>query len=79
MDIDADGAGHTFLIVSRGGNQLFRAYLVDPATGQLNILNTAGDKVACRLQTGNLPSGVAMSEDGTRAYANNEANSRSRP
>ena len=74
MDIDADGAGHTFLIVSRGGNQLFRAHLVDPATGQLNILNTAGDKVACRLQTGNLPSGVAMSEDGSRAYANNEAN-----
>ena len=74
VDIDADGAGHTFLIVSRGGNQLFRAHLVDPATGQLNILNTAGDKVACRLQTGNLPSGVAMSEDGSRAYANNEAN-----
>jgi YVTN family beta-propeller protein len=48
--IDADGAGHTFLIVSRGGNQLFRAHLVDPATGQLNILNTAGDKVACRLR-----------------------------
>jgi YVTN family beta-propeller protein len=72
--IDADGAGHTFLIVSRGGNQMFRATLVDPASGQLNILNTAGDKVDCRLQTGNLPSGVAMSKDGTRAYANNEAN-----
>jgi YVTN family beta-propeller protein len=72
--IDADRAGDTFLIVSRGGNQMFRAHLVDPATGQLNILNTAGDKVACRLQTGNLPSGVAMSEDGSRAYANNEAN-----
>ena len=47
----------TFLIVSRGGNPLFRAYLVDPATGQLNILNTAGDKVACRLQTGNCQAG----------------------
>ena len=28
----------------------------------------------CRLQTGNLPSGVAMRQDGTRGYANNEAN-----
>jgi len=72
--IDADGAGDTLLIVSRGGNQVFRAHLVDPATGQLNILNAAGDRVDCRLQTGNLPSGVAMRQDGTRAYANNEAN-----
>jgi hypothetical protein len=30
--------------------------------------------VDCRVQTGNLPSGVAMRQDGTRAYANNEAN-----
>jgi YVTN family beta-propeller protein len=72
--IDADGAGDTFLIVSRGGNQVFRANLVDPATGQLNILNAAGDRVDCRIQTGNLPSGVAMRQDGTRGYANNEAN-----
>ena len=28
----------------------------------------------CRIQTGNLPSGVAMRQDGTRGYANNEAN-----
>ena len=28
----------------------------------------------CRIQTGNLPSGVAMRKDGTRGYANNEAN-----
>src|SRR5262249_45882294 len=72
--IDANGAGATFLIVRRGGNQVFRAKLVDPATGQLNILNAAGDRVDCRLQTGNLPSGIAMRQDGTRAYANNEAN-----
>jgi len=72
--IDADLAGDTFLIVSRGGNQVFRAKRVDPATGQLNILNAAGDKVDCRIQTGNLPSGVAMRQDGTRGYANNEAN-----
>jgi YVTN family beta-propeller protein len=71
--IDANLAGDTFLIVSRGGNQVFRASL-NAGTGQLNILNAAGTRVDCRLQTGNLPSGVAMRQDGTRAYANNEAN-----
>jgi YVTN family beta-propeller protein len=72
--IDANLAGDTFLIVSRGGNQVFRAKLADPATGELNILNTAGNRVDCRIQTGNLPSGVAIRQDGTRGYANNEAN-----
>ena len=71
--IDANLAGDTFLIVSRGGNQVLRAKL-DPSSGQLNILNAAGTKVDCRIQTGNLPSGVAMRQDGTRGYANNEAN-----
>src|SRR5262249_20930627 len=74
VGIDANGPGDTFLIVSRGGNQVFRAKLDDRATGKLNILNAAGDKVDCRVQTGNLPSGVAMRQDGTRGYANNEAN-----
>ena len=72
--IDANLAGDTFLIVSRGGNQVFRAKLASPATGQLNILDAAGTRVDCRVQTGNLPSGVAFRQDGTRAYANNEAN-----
>ena len=71
--VDANLAGDTFLIVSRGGNQVIRAKL-NPATGQLNILNAAGTQVDCRVQTGNLPSGVAMRQDGTRGYANNEAN-----
>jgi hypothetical protein len=70
--IDGNGAGDTFLIVSRGGNQVFRAKL-DPS-GKLNILNAAADHVDCRVQTGNLPSGVAMRKDGSRGYANNEAN-----
>ena len=74
VHIDANLAGDTFLIVSRGGNQVIRAKLADPATGALNILNAAGDRVDCRVQTGNLPSGVAMRKDGTRGYANNEAN-----
>jgi YVTN family beta-propeller protein len=68
--IDGNGAGDTFLIVSRGGNELFRAKL--DATGKLNILNAAATGVDCRLQTGNLPSGVAMRQDGTLGYANNE-------
>ena len=71
--IDGNRAGDTFAIVSRGGNEVIRAKL-DPSTGQLDILNAAKDKVDCRIQTGNLPSGVAMRQDGTRAYANNEAN-----
>src|SRR5262245_25825176 len=72
--IDANAAGDTFLIVSRGGNQVIRAKLADSATGELNILNAAGPGVDCRLQTGNLPSRAAMRADGTRGYANNEAN-----
>jgi len=70
--IDANLAGDKFLIVSRGGNQVFRATL--DAFGKLDILNAAKSRVDCRVQTGNLPSGVAMRQDGTRGYANNEAN-----
>ena len=73
VHIDANLAGDKFLIVSRGGNQVLRASL-DPSSGQLNLLNAAKTGVDCRVQTGNLPSGVAMRQDGTRAYANNEAN-----
>jgi hypothetical protein len=70
--IDGNLAGDKFLIVSRGGNQVFRATL--DADGKLDILNAAKSRVDCRIQTGNLPSGVAMRQDGTRGYANNEAN-----
>jgi hypothetical protein len=69
--IDSSAAGDKFLIVSRGGNQVFKAKLT---SGKIDILNAAQTMVDCRLQTGNLPSGVAMRQDGTRAYANNEAN-----
>ncbi|MBV8337420.1 MAG: beta-propeller fold lactonase family protein [Alphaproteobacteria bacterium] len=70
--IDGSAAGDRFLIVSRGGNQIFRATL--DASGQLDILNAAKTGVDCRLQTGNLPSGVAIRKDGTRAYADNDVN-----
>src|SRR5262245_53883336 len=68
--IDGNGAGDTFLIVSRGGNQVLRAKL-NPANGQLNIVKAAGTGVDCRLQTGNLPIRVAMRQYATRGYANN--------
>jgi YVTN family beta-propeller protein len=71
--IDGNFLGNKYLIVSRGGNQVFRATR-DSMTGQLNILNAAGTAVDCRIQTGNLPSGVVIRRDGTRGYANNEAN-----
>jgi len=71
--IDGDASGNNYLIVSRGGNQVFRAKR-DQTTNKLTILNAAATAVDCRVQTGNLPSGVAMRQDGTRGYANNEAN-----
>jgi YVTN family beta-propeller protein len=57
--LDANPAGTDFLIVSRGGNFVFRFTIGQPLR---------------RLQTGNLPSGVVVSRDGTRAYTNNEVN-----
>lgn len=65
--IDANPAGTIFLIVSRGGNYVLRASL--DINGKLNI----GAPNSVKLQTGNLPSGVVVSSDGKRAYANNEA------
>ena len=67
--MDADASGSDFLLVSRGGNYVMRAGLND--AGQLDI--GAPDNVV-RLQTGNIPTGVAMSSDGQRAYTNNEIN-----
>jgi YVTN family beta-propeller protein len=58
--IDANPDGTDFLIVSRGGNYVFRF------TGPSFQLR--------RLQTGNIPNGVVVSRDGTRAYTNNEVN-----
>ena len=70
--VDADRSGRNFLFVSRGGNYVIRAGL--DATGKLNILDSGTPPKAQRLQTGNMPTGVVMSSDGTRAYANNEIN-----
>jgi YVTN family beta-propeller protein len=65
--IDANQDGTIFLLVSRGGNFVFRARPDDD--GKL----TLGTPIV-RIQTGNLPNGVVISHDGKRAYTNNEAN-----
>ncbi len=54
----------SFLIVSRGGNFVFRA---TPSLSGLQL----GSPVR-RYQTGNIPNGIVISNDGTRAYTNNE-------
>lgn len=66
--IDANPAGTDFLIVSRGGNVVLRAGLDDAGKLTLKAPNVV------RFQTGNLPDGVAITRDGTRAYVNNQAN-----
>src|SRR5213078_946729 len=65
--IDANLDGTVFLVVSRGGNFVFRAAL--DGSGRL----TLGSPVV-RYQTGNIPNGVAVTQDGKRAYVNNEVN-----
>ncbi len=70
--VEADRIGRNFLFVSRGGNYVLRASL--DATGKLNILDGSAQPKAQRLQTGNMPTGVVMSSDAKRAYANNEIN-----
>jgi YVTN family beta-propeller protein len=54
----------TFLVVSRGGNFVYRA---SPSLSGLQL----GSPVI-RYQTGNIPNGVVISNDGKRAYTNNE-------
>ncbi len=64
--IDADLRGRRFLIVSRGGNFVFKAQL--DAAGRMDLQPPN----IVRYQTGNIPNGVVMSTDGKRAYTNNE-------
>jgi hypothetical protein len=65
--IDAKRDGSAFFIVSRGGNFVFRATL--DGTGKLTL-----GSPPVRIATGNLPNGIVVSADGTRAYVNNELN-----
>ncbi|MFO0839861.1 MAG: thrombospondin type 3 repeat-containing protein [Phycisphaerae bacterium] len=65
--IDANAAGSDFLIVSRGGDFVFRANPSAQGKLTLNAPNVV------RFRTGHLPTGVVISADGKRAYTNNEA------
>ncbi len=65
--IDANCQGTRFLIVSRGGNFVFNAQLDSSGRMDLQPPNIV------RYQTGNLPNGAVISNNGTRAYTNNEA------
>jgi YVTN family beta-propeller protein len=65
--VDATADGGTLLIVSRGGNFVFRA------SADSNGKVTLGSPVV-RFQTGNIPNGIAITADGKRAYVNNEVN-----
>jgi DNA-binding beta-propeller fold protein YncE len=65
--IDATRDGSAFFIVSRGGNFVFRATL--DGTGKLTL-----GSPPTRIATGNLPDGIVVNGDGTRAYVNNELN-----
>jgi YVTN family beta-propeller protein len=64
--LDATGDGATVLFVSRGGNYVLRASR--DAAGAIAL----GAPNVVRFQTGNLPNGVVVSRDGTRAYVSNE-------
>ena len=65
--IDGNLKGDDFLLVSRGGNYVVRASVAPDGT-----LDIGASSQVTRFQTGNIPTGVVMSLDGTRAYTNNE-------
>ena len=63
--VAVDAKDNNFVFVSRGGNFVLRAGLTG---GKLDIGAPAN---VVRLQTGHMPTGVVMSNDGRRAYTNN--------
>ena len=65
--IDANKNGDDFLIVSRGGN-----YVVRAALSPDGLMDIGAPSNVVRFQTGNIPTGIVMSQDGSRAYTNNE-------
>jgi YVTN family beta-propeller protein len=66
--LDATPDASRFYLVSRGGNCVIEATL--DAAGKLAL----GAPDVVRYQTGNIPTGIAVSSDGARAYVNNEVN-----
>lgn len=68
--IDASQNCQNFYILSRGGNYVIRATPTGPG-GALSIGAPSG---VVRFQTGNIPTGIAVNNAGSRAYVNNEVN-----
>jgi len=66
--LDATLDGSRFFFVSRGGNCVIQATL--DVNGKVSI----GAPDVKRYQTGNIPTGIAVSTDGERAYVYNEVN-----
>ena len=64
--VDANAEGTNYFFVSRGGNYVLKAKLVN---GKLDIGAPSG---VVRFQTGHIPTGIVVSPDGQRAYTNNE-------
>jgi YVTN family beta-propeller protein len=52
-----------------------RAYVADPTTNMLNIIDTSDNTVEMQISTGVVPNGVAASPDGTRVYVTNYSDS----
>ena len=66
--IDADRDCENFFLVSRGGNYVLKAQLVD---GKLDI---GAPNNVVRFQTGNIPTGIVVDEVGQLAFVNNQVN-----
>lgn len=63
--VAVDAKANKFAFVSRGGNYVLRAGLT---AGKIDIGAPAN---VVRLQTGHIPTGIVISNDGNRAYTNN--------
>ena len=66
--MDADPACENFFIVSRGGNYVLKAQLVD---GKLDI---GAPNNVVRFQTGNIPTGIVVDEAGRLGFVANQVN-----
>ena len=66
--MDADDDCENFFILSRGGNFVLKAQLVD---GKLDI---GAPNNVIRFQTGNIPTGIVVDEEGQLGFVNNQVN-----
>ena len=67
--IDADPDCENFFIVSRGGNYVLKAQL-----GPDGKLDIGAPNNVVRFQTGNIPTGIVVDEEGELAFVNNQVN-----